>query len=464
MANDYCALGYSIVAGHEVMLPLYAVIVWVTIGNGFRYGQVYMILASVLAQVTLLCVFAFSPHWRGEPVLIATLSLTALAIPIYASALLRRIELAKEAAEKANISKSRFLAHASHDLRQPLHAISLFLVSLKQTDLRPAQEQIVERIERAMQGVSQLFRSLLDLSMLESGALRQRREPLALREVLGEIVQQNMQAAARNGCELRMAETQRIVLADRALLTTIVQNLVSNAIKFSPGGAILVGCRLRAGAAAVEVWDTGEGIDSVHLPFVFDETYQVRKRGDRDMQGAGLGLAIVKRTAALMGCDVCVRSRVGRGSCFAVNGLALLARDTVRAPLQTHTPLSPLQGLRVLLIEDDPDILASTADLMKSWGCVVTAALGMPRNAAGEWDVIVADHDLGAGVVGAECVSAVRRASGRDIPAIMITGAEESGIEAECAALRLSVLKKPLSPAELRSAISALKIAMKQFG
>jgi signal transduction histidine kinase/CheY-like chemotaxis protein len=462
MINDYGALSYSIIAGCTVMLPLYAVIVWITVGNGMRFGRRYLYAASVLAQITIAIIFAFTPHWRADPVLVLTFSLTALVVPIYASVLLNRIEIAKEKAEAASTAKSRFLAQASHDLRQPLHAISLFLFSLQQTGLNAAQGAITDRIDRSLQGVARLFRSLLDVSILDSGSINPRMEPVPLGELLTDIVQQNAQLAKWSGTRLSLVDTRHIVLADRALLATMIQNLISNALKFAEGRRVVVGCRRRGKSVAVQVCDQGGGIAAEHLPTVFDEFFQVKKSADPDRQGVGLGLSIVARMAELLQLKVDVASRLGEGAVFTIGNLPLF-RSPGLQPTTSNVRIagSPIAGLEIILMEDDVDVLAATKEMLDGWDCKTSAFSTVPDN-VDNVDLIITDYDLGGGKTGAECISIMRERCGRQIPAIIVTGHDENRIAREVDDPQISVLKKPVRPAELRSAIVAASALLGQ--
>lgn len=457
MVNDYAALGYSIIAGCTVMLPVYAIIVWITVGNGMRFGRTYLYTSSILAQITIAVIFLLTPHLRADPTLALTLSITALIVPVYASVLLRRIELAKQAAEAASTAKSRFLAQASHDLRQPLHAINLFLFSLQQTGLNSTQATIADRIDRSLQGVGSLFRSLLDISTLDSGSIQPHIEPVPLGELLSEIVQQNAQLAKWSGTELRVVKTRYMVLADRALLATMIQNLISNALKFAEGRSVLVGCRLRGKTVSIQIWDSGDGIAAKHLSSIFDEFFQVKKSSDPDRQGVGLGLSIVARMAELMNLTIEADSRPGAGSVFTIGALPLL--DGAKRPVEIPSRFmasAPIAGMEIILVEDDPDVLAATKEMLDAWGCKVSAFTAIPKK-IDEFDLIITDYDLGEGKTGADCIAVIRQANRWPIPAIIITGHDEGRITREVDDLDISVLKKPARPAELRSAIGAAR-------
>lgn len=455
MTADFAFLGLAIVNQPMMMMPLYTIFVWVTLGNGLRFGQKYLRIASAIACIGVLAVGLFADHGDASRYITAMALLTVIAIPHYASSLLVRVEQARKEADEANRAKSLLMAQASHDLRQPLHATSLFIASLQQTGLDPVQSGIVDRIDRALQGVARLFRSLLDLSTLDSGSVTAKLAPVPIGEVLEEIVSQNAELAARSGCDLRLVRTRASIIADRNLVTTMVQNLLSNAFKFAEGSGVLVGCRRRGETLSIEVLDQGQGIAESDLARIFDEFYQVRTMGDADRQGVGLGLAIVARMARLMGAQVRAASIPGRGSRFSIEGLQLCDVPLSRPGLHHESILgSPLRGKRILLVEDDDDIREATRELMEGWGCRTTAIGGIPDTIEPGLDLVVADFDLGGGVTGADCIAHVRRLAGAEVPALVITGHDAHDVAAQLDGNTL-VLKKPLHAAELRSAIAA---------
>ncbi|MFN5901459.1 MAG: hybrid sensor histidine kinase/response regulator [Novosphingobium sp.] len=455
---DSVSLGFSIVFEPLTLMPLFMVVVWVTLGYGLRFGTTYLLIATGVTLLVSATVFAIIPWTDQTPFFALTILLLIVAIPAYARWLLNRIDAARAEAEAANLAKSRMLAQASHDLRQPIHAMSLLIVSLEQSGLKPAQREIVDRIDRSLQSVARLFRSLLDLSTLDSGSVKPAYEVVRLGELLEELVLQNLQQAEWSGTDLRMVDCDAAVIADRTLLTTMVQNLLSNALKFAPGRAVLIGCRPRGNTISIEVWDQGVGIAPENHRKVFEEFVQIRQRGDRDTQGAGLGLSIVTRMARLMQLSVTVRSEVGRGSCFAIHGLpraAALIESTSQIPRPVQD-WSPLVGLRVILVEDDEDVLVATAQLLRSWQCEVETFLGLPAYRQ-DCDVIITDFDLGGGTTGADVIASLRSIAGKEIPAIVITGHDGRHTADEIADPRIPVLRKPLRPAELRSTLLAIR-------
>ena len=461
MVNDYVALGYSITVGGTLMLPLYATIVWVTLGNGVRFGKRYLMIAAVMAQVTLLAIFALTPYWQENLIVAVTLALTAITIPFYARSLVQSNENARRAAEEANLAKSRFLAQASHDLRQPVHAIGLFLSNLKQTGLAQNQLLIVDRIDRSLQGVAGLFRSLLDISTLDSGGLVPQLEPVSIAQLFVELKQQNQESADWSETDLKFLPSDLTILTDRALLTTVIQNLISNAIKYAPGRSIRIGCRRKGHTLSILVCDCGDGIDDRHLPHLFDEFYQVRNLGDADKQGVGLGLSIVKRLTTLLGLEITITSRIGHGTTARIDGLEITQAMPIGTGFYvTNNYAMPLSGIRIVLVEDDIDVLDATTDLLQSWGCEVQPYSAIP-DAPEACDLVITDFDIGGGVTGLECIAAIRQAQGERLPIIVMTGHDEGRISKMLDDPDIPILKKPVRPAELRSAISTMRVLNK---
>jgi signal transduction histidine kinase/CheY-like chemotaxis protein len=457
MGCDYLAFFSAMSIGGAALLPLYAALLWVTVGNGLRFGPRYLILATAMALVTIALSSYFNAYWRENPYVALTLVMTTILVPAYIYALLQRVYEAYDAAHEANLAKSRFLAQASHDLRQPIHAISLFTACLRDTGLDREQKQMVENIDRSLHSVSGLFRSLLDISTLDSGKVTPHFEVVAVQDIVDEVLTQNANRAEWSQTTFKLVRTRLHVRTDAALLTTILQNIVSNALKYAPGSEVLIGCRRHRYGLSIEIHDRGEGIAEEHLPRLFDEFYQVRERGDKDIEGVGLGLSIVKRLAHLMSLRVSIRSVRARGTSVRIAGLPVVSAPERTKKIAPERFSSPLEGLRVLLVEDDEDVLLATASLLEKWGCVVQAETGADLSVAA-CDLVVTDFDLGGGIVGADFIQEVRRQAGRDIPAIVMTGHDENRVREELGQQDIPILSKPVRPSELRSTMIALSL------
>lgn len=464
MCGDYGAMTFAFSVGEMATLPVFATLLWVTVGNGMRYGSGYLLLATIMALVSVAVATVFNAHWQSEPYLVITLVLTLLIVPAYINGLQKALRQALNEARDASLAKSNFLAQASHDLRQPIHAISLFIACLRDSGLGPEEHAMVENIDRSLHSVSRLFRSLLDISTLDSGKVEPKLKPVSMGNLIEEIVRQNSQAADWSKVTLRVVPCSRYVLADDVLLTTMIQNIVGNALKYAPGRPVLIGCRRRRGGKlAVAIHDRGDGIAEEHLPHVFEEFYQIRERGDRDVEGVGLGLSIVRRIGRLMGLTVTIRSKPGGGTAVIIDGLVMVPEPTERPKPATAAPPTLTKGLRVLLVEDDRDVLQATASLLEKWGCIVQAEIS-PPDRIDDCDVLITDFDLGSKRTGADCIALVRELARRDVPAIVMTGHDETRVRAELDDASVPILAKPVRPAEMRSVLTALILAMRGAG
>jgi len=458
MLIDYGCLTAMIAVGDAPMLPIYAILLWVTVGYGLRYRSGYLLLATIMAMISLLIIVGTSAYWRSQPYLIFTLVLTTLMVPAYIHALLKRSRRATEAEQAANLAKSQFLAQASHDLRQPIHSISLFTACLRDSSLDTEQKRLVENIDKSLHSVTRLFRSILDIYSLDSGKVVPQIEVLPLHKLLQHLIQQNTEAARWAGVDIRLHCPPVYVRADHGLLNTMLQNLLSNALKYAPGQPLLVGCRRKGTGLSIEFYDKGRGIAAAHLDNIFEEFYRVRQARDSDVEGMGLGLTIVRRLGKLLGLRIRIRSVEGRGTLAAIDGLQRVAAPVERASPATGASQAPrmLDGLRICLIEDDQNVLLATATLLKKWGCEVATFTSIP-DVSPNFDLVVTDFDLGREASGADCIAHVRALSGRNVPAIIMTGHDVRRVQEQLGDEEIPILSKPVQPAELRSLLVALK-------
>ena len=457
MCGDFASLTVVMLLGEELAMPLYGLIVWVTLGNGMRFGQRHLILATFMAQLSILTLFLFSAYWRAQPYLLTTFAFVALVLPAYARLLLRQTAEARDAALTAIQAKSRYLAHASHDLRQPIHAIGYYLDLLRNANNTPDREQLIDRIERAIGSVSRLFKSLLDIGRLDSGTVVANPAVVALQPLLADIVQQNEQSASWNKVELRHVRTSVAVSADPILLTTMIQNLLSNAIKYARGSKVVLGVRRKGLTVAIEVHDAGIGISDEQLPHIFEEFYRAHVEGDHDTEGVGLGLAIVNKLARLSKFSLALKSRRGAGTTAGIYDIPVVIEPpSERAQIVQARP-KPLSGYRVILIEDNPDVLAATQALLEQWGCEVQPHLALPTHVEPA-DLIIADHDLGQETLGTDAITAIRIMTSQMLPAILISGHAEAVIKKQILEVGITVLAKPVQPATLRSMLSSMRI------
>ncbi|MBU4632768.1 ATP-binding response regulator [Pseudomonas chlororaphis] len=456
MVYDYTGTSFGLVVGGEAALPLYAVMVWVNLGNGMRFGSRYLAIATVLALVALLAIYRLTPLWQAQPFMVLMLLITSTVIPIYAHILLERTRKASEEAIAANLEKSRFLAQASHDLRQPIHSIGLFTACLREARLGDEERRLVDNIDRSLLNVSQLFRSILDLYTLDNGRVQPSYQALHLGEFLADQLRQNAEAARWAGVELRLRPCSHWVRADPALLATMVQNVLSNCFKYAARRPVLIGVRKRGAGLAIVIYDRGRGIAEEHLPNLFEEFYRVREQRDKDVEGVGLGLSIVKRLGQLMGLEVAIRSRLGHGTAVSLYGLPLAPPQQQAVSLDEARQAGLLTGLKVCLVEDDRNVLLATSALLERWGCVVQAELS-GKDLVSDCDIIVADYDLGNHATGIECIDSLRWQRGWAVPALILTGHEVEKIQAALHDRNIAILSKPVRPAELRGSLRALR-------
>jgi signal transduction histidine kinase/CheY-like chemotaxis protein len=370
---------------------------------------------------------------------------------------------ARDHAEAANRAKSHFLAAASHDLRQPTHALSLFIAALRAMAKRPQVPggevgHIASRLQMALDGLGRLLNGLLDVSQLDAGAVEVRHQPIALQQLLGEVHNAFAGPAREKGLYLKLAPTRAWVDSDPVVLTRVLSNLVANAVRYTPKGRILLGCRRRPGGLVeIQVLDTGIGIDQDHRARIFEDFYQVGNVARDREHGLGLGLAIVQRSVRLLGGQVTLRSEPGRGSVFSVL-LARSAPPSADDPSTTQTATGPAPRRTVLVVDDNAEVRESMQRLLQEWGhTAITADTLAQAVAAAQQhpniDLVVADYRLAHSVIGTDAVRAVAAQLKRDVAAVITTGdtSPERIREAQASGLRL--LYKPLDTRQLREVV-----------
>jgi signal transduction histidine kinase len=382
-----------------------------------------------------------------------------MAVELQASygSLERQVEERTRELTEANRAKSRLLAAASHDLRQPLHALNLQVAQLRAETEPAARERLSRRVEAVVASINGLFDGLLDVSKLDAGVVRPSVAPLPVQQILDRMDVAYAGAARIKGLELRVRPSPAWVLSDRVLLERIVGNLVGNAIRYTRQGAVLVGCRQGATGLRIVVVDTGIGIPADQQQRVFEEFYQLDSAGAARGEGLGLGLSIVSRLAALLQHRVQLKSNVGRGSCFSVE-LPRCEPDVVPAPA-APAPADALRGRRVLVLDNDEQVLDSTASLLASWGCQVQAlhrAADITSPSRPDADVALVDMHLGEADDGLAAVARLHAHQGVTVPALIMTGDVSLATRERVAAAGLPLLEKPLTALRLRSALTRL--------
>ncbi len=363
---------------------------------------------------------------------------------------------ARQEAEGANASKTRFLAAASHDLLQPLNAARLFLGSaLTSTDL-PAT---LGKADRAIQSADELLRGLLDISRLDQGHITPNPQRLPLGPLLEDLIDEAAPMAERAGIALDLVPTRLAVEADPEFLKSILRNFISNARRYTRSGRVLVGARRRGSNVRIEVWDTGPGIPVERRQRVFEEFQRFETTDNAGQRGAGLGLAVVRRLADIMGARIDLRSEVGKGSVFSVT-VPRAAALQLAAPSHRALPVpGSLQGLRVLVLDDEPSILDAMRALLGGWGCEVHLAgtAEAARSAAeGGLAAIIADLDLRTpDTDGLNVIKSLQGALVDPANAVLLTANATEPVREAAAACGIGVMRKPVDPADLRDFLGA---------
>lgn len=371
-----------------------------------------------------------------------------------------RLREAKREAEQANLSKTKFLAAVSHDLLQPLNAARLFTSALQER----GGDALVRNISHSLNDVENLLGTLVDISKLDAGVIKPDISTFDVSELLGNLAAEYRQVAASEGLALDFVPCGAQVRSDLLLLARILRNLLSNAIRYTPSGRVLLGCRRRRHSLWIEVWDTGVGIAADKLGEIFQEF----KRGDvqrfHQDRGLGLGLAIVEKIARMLGHRIQVESVPGKGSRFAVE--VPLARRVARAapePERTADDLvERLRGSRVWVLDNDAAICAGMRTLLEAWGCQVVTALSeedlarQVDNFHAESDLLIVDYHLDDGLNGVDAVASINARRGTPLPALMITANYSNDLKQQVRELGHTLMHKPVRPMKLKTALCHL--------
>ena len=373
---------------------------------------------------------------------------------------------AKTVAEEANLSKTRFLAAASHDILQPLNAARLYASSLAEGPARiggdDERADLARKVDMSLEAVEEILGALLDISRLDAGATKPEISDVPVADLMRMLEVEFTPMARSKGLGLRFAPTGLAVRTDRRLMRRLLQNLVSNAIKYTVRGKVLVGCRRAPNGLRIEVWDTGLGIPADRRRAVFEE-FRRLDQGARIARGLGLGLSIVERLGRVLEHPVDLRSWPGHGSVFSVTaplGVAAVPHAQDSGAAQPRSADEPLSGLRILAIDNEVRVLDGMRTLLGRWGCVVVVAEGLAEARAaladfGAPDLIIADYHLDKGD-GIAAIGALRQDLGRAIPAILATADRSVEARDEAARQDIVILHKPLKPAPLRAQLARM--------
>jgi signal transduction histidine kinase len=374
-----------------------------------------------------------------------------------------RLREAKLEAERANLSKTKFLAAVSHDLLQPLNAARLFTGALLERREPQANEVLVRNVSNSLEDVENLLGTLVDISKLDAGVITADIAPFALSELLENLAAEYTQVARSEGLELHFVACSALVRSDIQLLARILRNLLSNAIRYTYSGRVVLGCRRQHQRLSIEVWDSGMGIAEDRL----EEIFQEFKRGDvqrpHQDRGLGLGLAIVEKIAGILGHRIHVRSWPGRGSVFCVEvPLSATAPKALPSLVISEPMLERLRGARVWVLDNDAAICAGMRTLLEGWGCRVVTALSeqdlarQVDNYHAEADLLIADYHLDDEQNGVDAVARINARRACAIPAMMITANYSNELKQQIRELGHTLMHKPVRPMKLKTAMSHL--------
>ena len=363
-------------------------------------------------------------------------------------------------AEQANLAKSHFLAAASHDLRQPLHAVGLFSASLRELVPDGSARAIADSISESVESLESLFNELLDLSQLEAGSLQIKMADFPIELLLSRLRTRFGPLAAEKRLALDVPTSHAIVRSDPVQLERLLGNLLANAIQYTERGTVSIACATQVDEVRVAVCDTGIGIPQQHRERIFDALFQIGNPARDRRKGRGLGLAIVRRLSDMLGHRIEVASEDGVGSTF---GVVLPVGDPARVqeqPAQANVPTDLLRGRSVLIVDDEPSVRTAMQELLARWGCRAycaadhAQALTVARESP--LDFVIADLRLGGGAGGGEVIHAVRSVARTDIGALLVTGDTSPEAVQVAQHQQCALLHKPVSPARLRSVLTHL--------
>lgn len=375
---------------------------------------------------------------------------------------------AKVASENANISKTKFLAAASHDVLQPLNAAQLSISLLADMQTSDKARDLVRHVERSLETMDELLGTLIDISKLDAGVIRPRREPFRLAPLIDDIVSGFEPVAREKDLEIRVRCRDLAVDSDKTMLRRTLQNLVSNGLRYTERGGVLVAARQVGDDVQIDVVDTGCGIPADQFDLIFDEFH----RGvvspsvmGRRPAGLGLGLSVVRRMVTALDHDLALSSRVGKGTRFRLSlpsaKLAARAEQALRTGQGAAADAGvSLAGIDVLVVENDPVVRAAMIQTLETWRCRVRAAsdtsTAIDTLGSSDWmpDLVMADQHLDNGDLGTRTVEAIRQVAGRDLPAIILTADPSDETEVLAASAGAEMMRKPAKRAQLRAMIT----------
>lgn len=434
-----------------ILASLSPAIVWLlTVGDRLHY-----VLAAMLA------VFLPMTLWQGLKR--NRVFIEAQQLRFRNEALANELTRQRDAAEQAYLAKASFLAAASHDLRQPMQAMSIFHELLGNEAQTVRGGEHLANARQAADAMNMLLDTLLDVSKLDARVIQPDRQAFPVQALLDEMEREFVAVAEQKGIRLDVRSCPANIVSDPVLLGRVLRNLLSNAIRYTPAGRVLVGCRRRQGRLAIAVLDTGIGIAADQQAAIFAEFYQVDNKARDRTQGLGLGLAIVDRITRLLDHPLTLRSQPGRGSCFVVTVPLATVSDSpapIRPEAEPVRMPGSLAGRRIAVIDDEEAIRTGMAELMRGWGCEVTVAgsvaecLRLVGHGQVAIDGLISDMGLPGPDNGIGAIAAFRKLYGDDLPALLVTGDTSKAALQAAEAEHLIMLHKPIKPARLRAALT----------
>ena len=424
----------------DVEHMLLAVPALIMIGGTLSFGR----------RINRLVTEAISKRFENEALVTALSAQTAIA------------EQARATAEAANRSKTRFFAAASHDLRQPLHALGLFASALQAKVRDPEVAHMVHSINGSVEALDGLFNELLDISKIDAGVIKPVLTVFPVKHLIDRLRLDFGAEAHAMGLRFHARASGAWISSDPLLLERILRNLISNALRYTRQGGVVLGCRRRGNDLSIEVWDSGIGIAPEQIDRVFEEFYQVGNAERSSKKGLGLGLSIVKRLSGLLGASLRLRSRAGRGSVFAIT-LPLAAAPAVSAPAASVRASaaagSDFSGRLMVVIDDEEAIVDGMRVLLDSWGAAVIAStdgadvIAQVHRHGRLPDLIIADYRLAGGLIGTDLIERLQQELDPAIPAILVTGSTTPERVEEATRKGYHLLLKPVTPERLRQLI-----------
>ena len=467
----FCVACVPILAPQFALFVLFVVLVFVpAIVRVALQDDTLSWQAAIVMTVAMAMTMLLGRNYRQSFESIVGLKLRTEALAVQLGAEKAVADAARAEAEVANRAKTQFFAAASHDLRQPLHAMGLFAEALRARSHDAEVAQLVNSINESVDALEGLFSELLDITKIDSGGVEVHPVDFELADIFRKVRLHFEPAAFEKGLELRVRGGDRVAFADPLLVERIVRNLVSNAIRYTSDGSVLVSCRRHGERLLLQVWDTGPGIRADERARVFDEFYQVPGTpavGAEQKKGLGLGLAIVKRLAALMDAPLELRSTEGRGTVFTLRLPVGKAPRAAERALGTRAPAGvTLAGRTIVIVEDEPAVRQGLEVLLAAWGATTvsldsaaaTSAWAASADPAVPPALVIADYRLEDGATGVAAIAAVRRRFGNAVPAVVVTGSTMTGHEKDALEHDFHLLIKPVLPNKLRAMI-AFKLA-----